>query len=90
MVLYVVTNDHQTELTTEQSARGEELTLYDLKRVMNQHYHQLNRGRNSRKDDTGEVLLTAINSTCYGCRKKGHTANICPNCEGNKNDRNQN
>jgi len=90
IVLDVATDDYQAILTAEQSTRGEELTFYDVERVMNRRYCQLNRARNSRKEDTGEVLLAAVNATCKSCGKKGHMANACPSRETNRNDSNQN
>jgi hypothetical protein len=38
IVLDVAINEYQAVLTAEQRRRGNELTLYDLKNVMFQHY----------------------------------------------------
>jgi len=90
IVLDVAPDDFQAVLTAEQRIRGKELTLYDLEVVMTQHYRQTNRGRSTRRDEGGEVLLSAVNITCYSCGKSGHMANKCPNREkGVKHDSNQ-
>jgi Zinc knuckle len=71
--LDVAPDNYQAVLTGQQSLKGDDLTLFDLERIMNQHYCQLSRGQQGRKEENGEV--TAISATCYSCGKKGHMAN---------------
>jgi Zinc knuckle len=80
-VLSVATQEYQAILTAEQSIKGNQLTLHDLEVVMTQHYCQLNRGKLTRKEEEGEVFLTAVNGACYICGKRGYMANKCPNCD---------
>jgi hypothetical protein len=70
VVLGVATQEYQAVLTAEQSMKGNQLTLHDLETVMTQHYCQINRGKSTRKEEEGEVLLTAVNGTCCICGKK--------------------
>jgi hypothetical protein len=54
---------------------------------MTQHYCQINQGKSTRKEEEGEVLLTAVNGACYICGNKCHMANKCPNCNNNSADK---
>jgi hypothetical protein len=72
IVLDVASEQYQAILTSEQSGKGEELTLSDLENAMCQHHRQLNQNKALRRTERGEVLLTAFTGTCYNCKKKGH------------------
>jgi hypothetical protein len=87
VVLDVATQEYQAVLTAEQSIKGNQLTLHNLETVMTQHYCQINRGRTTKRDEEGEVLLTTVHGACYICSKKGHMANKCRNRENNNADK---
>ena len=46
VVLDVAPDEYQAVLTSEQSKKGDDLTLQDLETIMNQHWRQLNRKKN--------------------------------------------
>jgi hypothetical protein len=87
VVLDVATQEYQAVLTAEQSIKGNQLTLHNLETVMTQDYCLINRGKTTKREEEGEVLLTAVNSACYICVKKGHMANKCPNCDNSNADK---
>jgi Zinc knuckle len=87
VVLDIATQKYQAIFTAELSNKGNQLTLHDLETVMTQHYCQINQGKTTKREEEGEVLVTAVNGACYICSKKGHMANNCPNRENNNADK---
>ena len=72
IVLDAATDEYQSALTAEQSARGADLTLLDLELVMNKYYQQMVRKRGVKRTEDHEVLLAGFSGACFSCGKKGH------------------
>jgi hypothetical protein len=54
------------------------ITLYDLEKVIFQHYQQMNRNKTENNSSReGKVLLSAFQGMCYRGRKTGHRAKHC-------------
>jgi hypothetical protein len=57
IVLDVATNKYQAVLTSEQSSKGDNLTLQDLETVMTQHYCQIHRNQANRYRNSKQALF---------------------------------
>ena len=77
VVLDVAPDEYQAVMASEQSKRGNDLTLLDLEVIMHQNWRQLNRKKIVRNEDN-EVLLNAFAGNFFHCGRKGHRANKCP------------
>jgi hypothetical protein len=51
VVLDITTQEYQAVLTAEQSIKGNQLTLHNLETVMTQHYHQINQGKSTKREE---------------------------------------
>jgi hypothetical protein len=81
VVLEKAPMEYQAVLTTEQRARGSNLTLDDLEMTMNQHWRQIGDKSKSAGETGGkEIALSAVNKiVCFNDGEEGHKASNCPN-----------
>ena len=86
IVLEAATDEYQSVLTAEESAKGPKLTVMDLELIMGQNYRRLSKRRKVQQVDDNEVLLAGFNGACFNCRKRGHRANKCPERERQNNN----
>jgi len=83
VVLKAAPKKYMSVLTSEQAAKGSNLTLTDLRAVMNQYYRAMNQGKkNENKEEEEELQMAEADENkgpkCYNCHKHGHIARNCP------------
>ena len=80
-VLKIVPKDYKSIVMAEWRLRGAKFDLDSLEDCMTDYWRQAHNGNEEEESWSKEVSLFGGN--CYGCGKKGHEANACPDWDDN-------
>lgn len=91
VVMAVAPDEYQSNLISEQRTKGEDLTLQNLRQVMDTVYRQLYGVRKSKQDENEpEVSLSNFAGRCFTCKQRGHKASQCPKGQQTQQGQQQN